>query len=270
MNCFDMRRMGEQSECNLELIEQDIRALESRDLQLWSIALVALFVIFAGFVAILAPQVVWHFNELATRDQDLATLLVGLIGLLVLLNIYLFNERRELLFTRRDLILQLRDAEKRAYTDALTGLYNRRFMQDALNREIERVKRNDSNLCIMLADVDDFKDFNTKFGHVVGDRILVEVATLLQKNFRAADIIVRYGGDEFLAIMPETNLTQATVAIDRLQVLLNRWNGTQHREYTLRLSSGVATYSRGETLEDVINAADADLYVRKAIAKQFQ
>ena len=160
--------------------------------------------------------------------------------------------------------MQLQGAERRAHTDALTGVYNRRFMEDALHREIERANRNGSSICIMLADVDSFKEFNTRFGHVVGDRILAEVALLLKKNFRAADLIIRYGGDEFLVIMPDTNLTQGAVAIDRLQDLLVRWNDREHREYTLCLSCGVAMYSPGDVLEKVIHAADSDLYVRKA------
>jgi diguanylate cyclase (GGDEF)-like protein len=245
-------------------IEQQLRALEWRDLQLWSIALLALLIIFAGFLALLTPQLFWHLSSVVAHDQNLPTLLVGLICLLVLLNVYLFHERQGLLATRRALILQLQEAERRAHTDALTGVYNRRFLQYALDREIELVKRNGSSLCLMLADVDCFKTFNTRYGHLAGDRILMAVATLLRKNFRAADLIIRYGGDEFLVIMPDTNLGQGTIAIDRLEGLLVRWNGKEHREYTLSLSCGVATYCSGQSAEDIINAADTDLYVRKA------
>jgi diguanylate cyclase (GGDEF)-like protein len=245
-------------------IEEKIRALDWRDLQLWLIALLALLIIFAGFVALLTPQLLGQLSMVVAHDQNLPSLLVGLICLLVLLNIYLFRERYVLLATRRELILELQRAERRAHTDALTGVYNRRFMQDAIDREIELVKRNGNSLCLMLADVDDFKMFNTSYGHLAGDRILMEVAILLQKNFRAADLIIRYGGDEFLVIMPDTNLEQGTIAIDRLEGLLVRWNAKEHRQYTLSLSCGVATYSPGQTVEDIINTADADLYVRKA------
>ncbi len=259
------------AECSCEAsatqIEQKIRALDWRDLQLWLIALVALLGMFAGFLALLTPQIVWQLRIAVAHGDNLPTLLVGLICLLVLLNIYLFRERHLLLTTRRELILELQKAERRAHTDALTGVYNRRFMQDALDREIEVVKRNGSNFCLMLADVDDFKTFNTRYGHLAGDRILMEVAKLLRKNFRAADLIIRYGGDEFLVIMPDTNLSQGTVAIDRLRELLVRWNDKEYREYRLTLSCGVATYSPGQTVEDIINSADADLYVRKTSLK---
>jgi diguanylate cyclase (GGDEF)-like protein len=245
-------------------IEQQLRVLDWRDRQLWLIALVALFIILAGFLALLTPQVLWQLSSVVAHDQNLPTLMVGLICLLVLLNVYLIRERQVLLATRRELILELQEAERRAHTDALTGVYNRRFMQDALDREIELVKRNGSSLCLMLADVDYFKTFNTRYGHLAGDRILVELAMLLRKNFRAADLIIRFGGDEFLVIMPDTNLDQGAIAIDRLHRLLVRWNGKEHREVTLSVSCGVATYCLGQAVEDLINAADADLYVRKA------
>jgi diguanylate cyclase (GGDEF)-like protein len=245
-------------------IEQKIRALDWRDRQLWLIASLALLIISAGFLALLLPHILGQLSMVVAHDQNLPTLLVSLICLLVLLNIYLFRERNLLLASRRELILELQRAERRAHTDALTGVYNRRFMQDAIDREIELVKRNGNSLCLMLADVDDFKTFNTRYGHLAGDRILMEVAMLLRKNFRAADLIIRYGGDEFLVIMPDTNLDQGTIAIDRLEGLLVRWNGKEHREYTLSLSCGVATYSAGQSVEDMINRADTDLYVRKA------
>jgi diguanylate cyclase (GGDEF)-like protein len=137
-------------------------------------------------------------------------------------------------------------------------------MEEALTKEVARVQRNMSNLSLMLTDVDEFKDFNTRFGHVIGDQVLVEVTRLLQKNFRAADVVTRYGGDEFLVIMPDTDLGQADVAVKRLESSLENWNGGKQREYPISLSCGIAEYAPGTAIEDFIRAADADLYVRKA------
>lgn len=257
------------SEIAPERIAEKIHALDWRDLQLWSIGFVVLVVVTGGFVALVTPQMLWQISAAIARQQNIVQLIFGLTALLVLLNVYLFQQRLVLLRSRRQLIVQLQAAERRARTDALTGVFNRRFMEEALVREAARVERNQSKLCVLLADVDGFKNFNTKFGHLIGDRVLVEVAALLQKNFRAADLVTRYGGDEFLVIMPDTDLDQAKIAANRLRWWLAKWNSSEQRDYQLAVSCGVAAYKPETTVEDVIKAADADLYVQKRRIVEF-
>ncbi len=247
-----------------ERIAEKLHALDWRDLQLWGIGFVVLLVIAGGFVALVMPQMLWHISAAVANQQNIAPLMFGLTALLILLNVYLFQQRLALLRTRRRLIVELQAAEQRARTDAVTGVFNRRFMEEALARERARAERSRSKLSVMLADIDGFKNFNTKFGHLTGDRVLAEVAALLQKNFRAADVVTRYGGDEFLVIMPDTDLAQAEVAVHRLGWWLEKWNSSEQREYRLALSCGVATYEPGTPIDHVIKEADADLYAQKA------
>ena len=247
-----------------EQLETEIRKLDWRDLQLWCLGVLVLLVVAAGFLSLLIPQVLWQAQSVLARQPDAPQLVFGLMMLLVLLNIYLFQQRRILLRTRQYLIMQLQIAERTARTDPLTGIYNRRFMHETLTREIARADRSKSKLSIALVDVDGFKDFNTRFGHLTGDRILIEVAGLLQKNFRACDFITRFGGDEFVVIMPETDLVQAMITVERLGRLLERWNGKENREFAISVSCGAAVHLEGMTPDEMLQAADADLYVHKA------
>lgn len=217
---------------------------------------VVLAVITAAFLAIVSP-------ELVLNRKNIGQLFFGLIVLIVLLDIYLFQQRLVLFRTRRELIHQLQIAERTARTDALTGIYNRLFMREALTREVARAERSHSSLSIMFADVDRFKDFNTQFGHLTGDLVLMDVATLLKKNFRSSDLVTRYGGDEFLVIMPDTDPAQAAIAVERLAWWVDRWNEGERRAYRVGITCGVATYTAGMNLEQLLSAADKDLYLRK-------
>jgi len=249
-----------------EEIESRIHALDGRDLQLWLIGAVVLVFLAGGFLAIISPQLFWQGKINLQNQRQTDALIYGLISLLILFNVYLFHQRLALLKTRRDLIRQWQVAERTARTDLVTGLYNRRFMQEAITREMARAERHQSELSIVFIDMDKFKDINTQFGHLVGDRALSDFASLLRKNFRSEDLVTRYAGDEFVVIMPETNSDQAEVAVRRLAQWIDRWNSKEQRPYRIAATCGVATYQRGMEVEQLLAAADAHLYAQKAPA----
>ncbi|MGE5207067.1 MAG: GGDEF domain-containing protein [Chlamydiota bacterium] len=246
-----------------ERIEKKIFALDWRDLQLWCIGAALLVVMAAGFLALLTPQLLWDVTASISRPADVPQLFFGLLALLILSNVYLFSQRLQLVRTRRELVHQLQIAERTARTDALTGVFNRRWLDESLLKEIARVERAKGHLTIMMTDVNDFKAINTRVGHVEGDRILVEVAHLLQRNFRASDSVVRYGGDEFIALMPDTDLAQARIAVDRLQRFVDLRNARHENAVTLGLSCGLATFIPGMSMDGLIQAADEDMFAQK-------
>ena len=163
--------------------------------------------------------------------------------------------------------IQLRQTlHTQAIQDPLTGLYNRRFFNDALERELRRAERRDLPLALLMIDLDHFKRVNDERGHEAGDRLLEAVAEMLRSGVRAEDVIARYGGEEFVVLLPETDLDSGRVLAERLRRAFKRLKIEHdgHPVGSLTLSVGVAGRSRRTaTGEQIVQAADAALYRAK-------
>jgi diguanylate cyclase (GGDEF)-like protein/PAS domain S-box-containing protein len=151
-------------------------------------------------------------------------------------------------------------------TDGLTGLINRRALTDSLTYEIDRAKRYSSELSLILCDIDNFKDINDKYGHDAGDRALQTMSATLKTILRKTDIAGRYGGDEFMIILPVTSLSGAENLADKL---LSEMRNTDLRfedgkQLRLSMSIGVACINgKNETIDSLIKRADDAMYVSK-------
>ena len=152
-------------------------------------------------------------------------------------------------------------------TDHLTGLFNRRYLMDALTKEVQRSTRKGGNLSLIILDIDHFKNVNDQYGHLQGDLVLQKVAQLLQKELRNYDIAARYGGEEFIAVLPDAALEEAVFVANRMRtsVQSTKFSG-ELSQTALTISLGVAQFSKeGCTTEDgFIKLADDALYRAKA------
>jgi two-component system cell cycle response regulator len=152
-------------------------------------------------------------------------------------------------------------------TDHLTGLFNRRYLMDALGKEVQRSLRKGGNLSLIILDIDHFKQVNDQYGHLQGDIVLQKVALLLQKELRAYDTAARYGGEEFIAVLPDASLEEAVFVANRVRtsVQANRFSGELSR-LSLTISLGVAMFSKTDctTVDCFIKQADDALYRAKA------
>lgn len=156
---------------------------------------------------------------------------------------------------------ELRDL---ATTDFLTGLYNRRYFNIIIDREIERVKRAEGHLILMMIDVDEFKAMNDSRGHLYGDKMLQECAAILRDATRGADLVIRYGGDEFLVILSDSGMEQAETIISRIRHRLDQVNRCRNTgDLPLSLSIGVSIYDGECSLDEAMHLADNRMYADK-------
>lgn len=157
-----------------------------------------------------------------------------------------------------------------AIRDPLTGLFNRRYMEESLERELHRAARHNITLGVIMLDLDHFKRFNDTFGHAAGDTILRELGNLLQSQLHGEDIACRYGGEEFALIILDAPLAIVIQRAEQLRAAVRQLNVTYREQSlgTVTLSLGVAVYpDHGVTAEELLRAADTALYQAKAAGR---
>ena len=164
--------------------------------------------------------------------------------------------------------LRLRETLRdQSIRDALTGLFNRRFMEECLERELQRAARKQHPVSVLFLDLDQFKRFNDTFGHDAGDVVLRSMADLLRNFFRAADVCCRYGGEEFGVIMPESSSDDSARRANALREEVKKLK-LEHRGQMLGLvtvSIGIAAFpEHGTNAEQLLHVADQCLYRSKA------
>lgn len=172
------------------------------------------------------------------------------------------RERR--LSTER--VQMLDKLKKLAITDGLTGLYNLRYFYDQLAIEIDRFNRYHHPLSLLLLDIDHFKDYNDAYGHLEGDKVLINLAKIISGCLRKMDTAYRYGGEEFTIILPETSLEKAMIAAKRIKTDLSKITfspeGSRH-PIAVTISIGVTEYSPKEDISEFVKRADDAMYISK-------
>jgi len=163
--------------------------------------------------------------------------------------------------------LKLRESLRtQSICDPLTGLFNRRYMEESLEREFSRAKRSKSSVAIVMMDLDHFKRFNDTFGHQAGDTLLCALGDLLKKNTRGQDIACRYGGEEFALVLADSNLEGAFKRAEILRQQVKKLSVEYDGQLlgAVSVSMGVALFpDHGRTMGDVLRASDQALYTAK-------
>lgn len=158
-----------------------------------------------------------------------------------------------------------RKLRRMATTDPLTGLFNRRHLAYLAEKELARFQRSGHPVAFLLLDIDHFKGINDQYGHETGDRVLEEVAAIIRAQLRTQDLVARWGGEEFLAVLPDTGLESAQASAERVREALRAhdWTAKTGERIDLTISAGVSELRGSDDLNSAINRADRALYRSK-------
>src|SRR5712691_615619 len=249
-------------------LAREFQKIQKRDWWVWGYTIFVVFLLAFAVIAFSLPAVRRGAETLF--KIKMVDVVFGLIALVVLFNIHAISQAILIKRLRRQL------AEKQGHSDLLrnlamidplTGLYNRRFAEQRLAAEVARSERKGHPLTILTLDLNNFKQINDTFGHPAGDQVLQEFAARLNKVIRGADLAVRFGGDEFLVLLPECTTQQLQLVLGRLGSLEVDWRG---QKIPVTFSAGWKQYEMGERPEEMLGRADELLYARKRASKNTQ
>lgn len=252
----------------LERVKEQIRGLGRRDWLWWSLGLLSLLLVGGGLMHLFlrrAPDAAARPVEL-TLGQAVAYLYAVAV-VVVAFQIYSLLRSKESRKVQVELLLETLKNEVgrlESLRDPMTQVYNRNCLDELLAMEIKRSQRYTKPFAVILMDIDNFKGINDRFGHLKGDYVLMEVAQILRTCVRGADYIIRYGGDEFIMLLPDTDQEGAEIVVERLQKKITDWDTrSEDGRFELTISAGISIFTQGREAAELVTEADQRMYEAK-------
>lgn len=234
---------------------------------LWCFVITTAEIIFYSFVVHASYK--WDHITASVASKEYTYLLTSTIvvvsalvtGLIV--RVIMMQYRKE----KKKIDNAVRELEYLATKDPLTGVFNRRYMLDFLQSNINRAYNYGAQLSVVIFDIDRFKSLNDDYGHIVGDEILASLCKEVSTKLRTNDIFSRYGGEEFVAVFPNTSAEIAYRRAEEIRKIVEESVLSKSVERIITISGGVAEYSKGMSIEELIDAADKNLYIAKTTGR---
>lgn len=221
---------------------------------------------FLSTYCVLMLNIWWRKPEVMDPTLEFIQLVafILVIGTSSAMGGFIYGLRMKLRDRNSKLKQALATIEELVSLDSLTGIYNRRRLFQILNQEINRCGRSQNTFCLCIMDIDHFKQVNDTYGHQAGDVVLREMADSVSRDFRSIDCFGRYGGEEFLMVLPQTSLEGALIKAERIRQQVESLDFPKVAEnFHITVSIGVAEHKKSESIDDTLARADQCLYAAK-------
>ena len=251
-------------------IQAELLRLEGQKREFWILILFAGVVLALGVLSFFFPHRFWDNAGLHVNLSPQVLFVIMVVTVLA-----------SLAYVRRDLEVRgLRLANLQQYMsaqedqaasmiDAVTNVFTRGFLHDLMSGEISRAERTNRPLALIMCDLNNFKQVNDRYGHLMGDYVLSQIATILKSCVRGSDYVVRYGGDEFLVLLPETDQPGGEIVRQRVHQKVEEWDRSNRvGDLPISVSLGLYIHVTGQSPDKDVAEADARMYAEKQAGKR--
>ncbi len=251
-------------------LQAELTKLESQKRDLWILIVFVGSVMMFGALSFLSPESFWSHNELVLRIPPQVLFIIMMM--VVVFTLYMTRrdtETRRLRLVNIQQTIAAQSDQSASMIDSLTNVFSRSFLRDLLEGEIARAERNKRPLGVIMSDLNNFKQVNDRYGHLMGDYVLAQMAGILKTCVRGSDFVVRYGGDEFLVILSETDEPGAEIVKGRIHQKVAEWNRNNRiGDFPMGLSLGLYMHVPGQSAEQLVAEADARMYADKEAGRR--
>jgi diguanylate cyclase (GGDEF)-like protein len=260
----NVEQVGPQVRIAAELVR-----LESQKREFWVLIVFAGVVLILGVLSFFFPHRFWDGGGLHVNlsPQVLFVIMVATV-LASLFYVRRDLEVRGLRLANIQQYMSSQEEQANSMIDAVTNVFTRSFLHDLLTGEISRAERTNRSLALIMCDLNNFKQVNDRYGHLMGDYVLSQIATILKSCVRGSDYVVRYGGDEFLVLLPETDQAGGEIVRQRVHIKVAEWDRSNRvGDLPISVSLGLYLHVTGQTADKDVAEADARMYADKQATK---
>jgi diguanylate cyclase (GGDEF)-like protein len=249
--------------------QRRVSTIERRDWELWATTLAIVAILSVGYFWVMFPAVFMKQHTLSFQASMSPQLIIGQLTLVLLFLIYVIQKHIQVRRLRAQSLseaLNYQLMQSQMLLDPLTRVFNRSVLEELLGKVIKHVQRKKLTAAFLYIDINDFKKVNTSLGHLSGDLVLTELGAILKACVRGSDYLIRMGGDEFLAILVDTDQPGAEAVKQRINQQTQKWNGESPlKNFTLTLSVGIHVIDDTCSFDEVLSSVDSKMYEEKAI-----